>query len=209
MAILIIWRNWWLKDNPCQDTKEGEVETYFEFRSLDPEEDGEWDRESDCSFVGDTMLFLLLLWMLLVLLLMLFMALLVLFNSWYLLGMIGALSVSKTRLFDGILMNVSFVSKALLWGRYLLVVSKAWLLDLPLFVWNCLWLANPLFVCLENSLSAIQLFVWLKNPLSAIPLLFVDGCCCCTFPNLFLPRFVSTLSWKEAGWRILSPSPRS
>ena len=63
------------------------------------------------------MLFLLLLWMLLVLLLMLFMALLVLmvlFNSWYLLGMIGALSVSKTRLFDGILMNVSFVSKALL-----------------------------------------------------------------------------------------------
>ena len=33
--------DWWLKDNPCQDTKEGEVETYFEFRSLDPEEEGE------------------------------------------------------------------------------------------------------------------------------------------------------------------------
>ena len=60
------------------------------------------------------MLLLLLLWMLLVLLLLLFMALLVLFNSSYLLGMIGALSVSMTRLFDGILMNASFVSKALL-----------------------------------------------------------------------------------------------
>ena len=60
------------------------------------------------------LLWMLLLWVLLLLLLMLFMALLVLFNSWYLLGMIGALSVSKTRLFDGILMNVSFVSKALL-----------------------------------------------------------------------------------------------
>ena len=56
----------------------------------------------------------MLLLLLLLLPLLLFMALLVLFNSWYLLGKIGALCCSKTRLFDGVLLNVSFVSKALL-----------------------------------------------------------------------------------------------